>query len=567
MNLKEHIRKVLKEETNSSDMKTVQSELMNMFGGRIKIVNIKIGSYGSTFNVVFDNLDQEILNKINQFMTSKSWFPTNIGFSGLKGRIYSQNVNDYLDEDDVQISYEAHLPEAIKVNQTKAYHVTPDIFFNQINEKGLVPKSESKLSNHPDRVYLYRNQDEHNSIVWALWNSLSKERQKTIKNYYVLEIDLTQIPNHQFFNDPQAMANYGAIYTTQPIPKSAIKVIGKIGTKDIETKDEVEMTKNQEKIASNELKQKEKERLDLEKKQEKSDLEDAESRKKFDELPDNLKNMDINDLLSLEEQIIKVLKEEASFILSGDRYINLIKKVVLDYVDFDICKLVVDKLENTKDQYYVIMIVEKPLRSDYREKLQDFLNEVIPLTIYVSIADGMNCKTYMKVEHPKQVSESKVPSQVLRRHNLIDDLFTTVRSRFSKRICDYRHPDHFLDTLYERVLEDLYHAWFYETVTDDEWDVASKYIEHYLTKKYKKSTVMFWENECDKKSSLRKKEETEGFSGYAAPAFEMKPDHVHFKHQYNEESEITERCWKGYTQKGMKTMFGKRYPNCVKKTK
>jgi hypothetical protein len=30
------------------------------------------------------------------------------------------------------------------------------------------------------------------------------------------------------------------------------------------------------------------------------------------------------------------------------------------------------------------------------------------------------------------------------------------------------------------------------------------------------------------------------------------------------ESEITERCWKGYTQKGMKTMFGKEYPNCVK---
>jgi hypothetical protein len=33
------------------------------------------------------------------------------------------------------------------------------------------------------------------------------------------------------------------------------------------------------------------------------------------------------------------------------------------------------------------------------------------------------------------------------------------------------------------------------------------------------------------------------------------------------ESEITEKCWRGYTQKGMKTMFGKRYPNCVKKKK
>ncbi len=27
------------------------------------------------------------------------------------------------------------------------------------------------------------------------------------------------------------------------------------------------------------------------------------------------------------------------------------------------------------------------------------------------------------------------------------------------------------------------------------------------------------------------------------------------------------RCWKGYEKKGMKTMFGKRVPNCVKKKK
>ena len=42
------------------------------------------------------------------------------------------------------------------------------------------------------------------------------------------------------------------------------------------------------------------------------------------------------------------------------------------------------------------------------------------------------------------------------------------------------------------------------------------------------------------------------------------------KHSYlgeMKEGELTEKCWTGYTQKGMKTMFGKRYPNCVKKTK
>jgi hypothetical protein len=35
--------------------------------------------------------------------------------------------------------------------------------------------------------------------------------------------------------------------------------------------------------------------------------------------------------------------------------------------------------------------------------------------------------------------------------------------------------------------------------------------------------------------------------------------------QNTNETELTEKCWKGYTQKGMKTMFGKKYPNCVKK--
>jgi uncharacterized protein (DUF1015 family) len=51
------------------------------------------------------------------------------------------------------------------------------------------------------------------------------------------------------------------------------------------------------------------------------------------------------------------------------------------------------------------------------------------------------------------------------------------------------------------------------------------------------------------------------------------PKHIRkvFSHLGNKEEmtegEITEKCWKGYTQKGMKTMFGKRYPNCVKKTK
>lgn len=44
-------------------------------------------------------------------------------------------------------------------------------------------------------------------------------------------------------------------------------------------------------------------------------------------------------------------------------------------------------------------------------------------------------------------------------------------------------------------------------------------------------------------------------------------DYLNTKKIETNESEITEKCWKGYVQKGMKTMFGKRYPNCIKKKK
>ena len=40
------------------------------------------------------------------------------------------------------------------------------------------------------------------------------------------------------------------------------------------------------------------------------------------------------------------------------------------------------------------------------------------------------------------------------------------------------------------------------------------------------------------------------------------------KEEYSDwRSELSEKCCTGYEKKGMKTMFGKRYPNCVKKTK
>jgi hypothetical protein len=102
--------------------------------------------------------------------------------------------------------------------------------------------------------------------------------------------------------------------------------------------------------------------------------------------------------MSLQEHIRKVLKEETYFKISNDKYSELIKKAVLEYVNFNICTLVVSALESFEDQYLVILIVEEQLKSSYREELQEYLNNYIPLkAIYVSVSDGQDCQNYRKI--------------------------------------------------------------------------------------------------------------------------------------------------------------------------
>ena len=57
------------------------------------------------------------------------------------------------------------------------------------------------------------------------------------------------------------------------------------------------------------------------------------------------------------------------------------------------------------------------------------------------------------------------------------------------------------------------------------------------------------------------KETADPQSGKAAP---YGSGYAPVKNKKLEEDTLNEKCWPGYTKKGMKTMFGKKYPNCVK---
>ena len=111
--------------------------------------------------------------------------------------------------------------------------------------------------------------------------------------------------------------------------------------------------------------------------------------------------------MNLQEHIRRILKEETYIKVSDDKYSNLIKNVVLDYVDFHICGLSVTTLSSVENIYLVILIVEKYLGSRYRYELQEYLNESIPLKIYVSISDGTDCEKYRKGRNIHETSEKK----------------------------------------------------------------------------------------------------------------------------------------------------------------
>lgn len=111
----------------------------------------------------------------------------------------------------------------------KAYHLTSDINIDEIKRVGLKAKTENKLENHPERIYLFLNPESKPSkyLGAQLWNS--SRHKGRIQNYYLLEIDLTQLPGHKYFSDPASgISSWIGIYTEQSIPPSAIKIKEKI---------------------------------------------------------------------------------------------------------------------------------------------------------------------------------------------------------------------------------------------------------------------------------------------------------------------------------------------------
>ena len=131
------------------------------------------------------------------------------------------------------------------------------------------------------------------------------------------------------------------------------------------------------------------------------------------------------------------------------------------------------------------------------------------------------------------IQETKFP-KYLRRRTTMDDLDTAFEEAsnyiISNNTFNYLPPNKIKIIIINVVMDHLHPKFSNWGMEEFDYDKIHEFL------------MSHYSNKMDRKLNISNKEETN-------------------------ESELTEKCWKGYTQKGMKTMFGKRYPNCVKKTK
>jgi hypothetical protein len=170
--------------------------------------------------------------------------------------------------------------------------------------------------------------------------------------------------------------------------------------------------------------------------------------------------------------------------------------------------------------------IQDSLMDYYADKIEKRWNELQEFGIRESIT--------------RILREETRPLKVMRRTHLIDYEINRLLDLvyFDNRICGrYDDADMFVRVVAEAVVTNLYFNTFYMMDdTSEEWEKSVDFIYDFIKDSHGETLKDYFNNMCSKKVEM-------------------------------DESELTERCWKGYTQKGMKTMFGKRYPNCVKKKK
>jgi len=170
-----------------------------------------------TFSTDINALNNGIIKDANNL----GWFPSYVETEEYTGKWNEK----YFKEGEIKLRFEAKFDEEIVENIPDIlYHITPTQNADKILKIGLVPKSRSKASYHPDRVYLSKDLKDVENLGEMFF-------QKTgINDWTILKIKTDMVPGDylKLYTDPNYKQGY---YTLNNIPSQAIEKIKDINIK------------------------------------------------------------------------------------------------------------------------------------------------------------------------------------------------------------------------------------------------------------------------------------------------------------------------------------------------
>lgn len=205
----------------------------------------------NTFEILIDDFDkikylkETIEYILNTLFNLYGWFPSKLEATNFFGSTNSFNFKkDYLFNPSnhlisIKIIFESKYDKINTDIPSKLYHLTIQQYEKDINQKGIISKSKSKLSSHDydGRIYLCKTIDdcinlinpmnifysrEKDSILYSGRNN-NKTYNKNTK-WIIYEIDTKTANIETIYQDPNYVAGY---YFLGNINKESIKVVDK----------------------------------------------------------------------------------------------------------------------------------------------------------------------------------------------------------------------------------------------------------------------------------------------------------------------------------------------------
>jgi len=187
----------------------------NIIKNNYPSLEIDIDKNNNTFKI--KNFNTKNFNELLKLINNLGWFP-----SWVKSPFYNGKYFEGVELNSTsQIRFEAKYDEKEENIPNFLYHISPALNTPKIYKNGLAPKSRSKASYHPERVYLLKDPSQAEDLADLFY-------QKTGENIWdLLQIDTSKIPGDylRLYKDPNYDNGY---YTLNNIPPQALKIIEKI---------------------------------------------------------------------------------------------------------------------------------------------------------------------------------------------------------------------------------------------------------------------------------------------------------------------------------------------------